>query len=457
MKIVTLGYYGSFSRYFKYLQKNISKLSKEIEYFNMSIYPSAHLYWKNQGERSVFLPKEIRKVRISNIDEIGEIYKRINIEDVMKYHLQLLGIKRDTCQYRKLKIVALKYIEYFDQVFKKHNFDIFICSGDSRMFVEIAILIAQRYNVKIFYFEQGPYDTTIIDEKGVNANSSFRNYLIKNEIDENKLEKFITREKSPKFYKNEYTYYALKILDLMYLSPPLKNIFPIELVAESSFINLAIRNLKRILSLKNKIKSKLEVPKKSILLILQVPYDVQMMFNSPLFNDFTEMVEEIHKSIPREYNLIVREHPLYIHNYDVKMYDYIKNNNILLINDLPLGEMIKQSEVIVVNNSTVGLEALVHYKPLVILGDSYYDSHEVGFKVNSKDDIVIKIKEAIENNIPKNRINKFLYNLFFEYLFEGHFQDKDLKSGDTIAQHILTRFYSGQISRIGSDGHECHK
>ena len=443
MKILTLAYYGTFSRYFRYLEKNICEINPKVSFFNVSIYPSAHLFWKENNEHSVFLPHEIRKIEVTDITEIGETYNNISIVNVMRYHLQLLKIKQNTPEYNYLKLNAIRYIEYFDNLFKTHKFDIFICSGDSRLFVEIAVIIAKKYNVKICFFEQGPYNTTIIDEQGVNANSSFRTSFLKDQKcnDDGSVEKFINRKKSPKFYKDNYKYYIYKILDLIYLSPPIKNIFPIDLITESNFTNLFIRNIKRTIFKKSKTDQTIEIPEKSILLILQVPYDVQMIYNSPLFSNFSEMVEIVHKSIPVGWNLIIREHPLFINSYDKDMYSYIKNNDILIINNMPLDEMIRKSEVVVVNNSTVGLEVLVHYKPLVILGDCYYDNHGVGYKVNSIDEIKIKIEEAIRSAVPRDKIDIFLYNLFFEYLFEGHFQDKNLKSGRKIAQFILSRFY----------------
>jgi capsular polysaccharide export protein len=439
MKILALTYYGTFARYFSYLEKSILELNSKADFFNVSIYPSAHIYWKKANLHSVLLMNKIRKIEVNRINDIGDYYKDVKIDNVINYHLNILKIERNSEAYYKLKMTAIKYIEYFESIFKQHNFDAFISSGDSRIYSEVPITIAKKYNVKVFYFEQGPYGTTIIDEKGVNANSSFRNIALKNICDRERVTHFINRKRPHKFYKNNYKYYVYKMLDFAFLSPPIKSFFPIELIAEKSFVKLLSRNVKRIINVKSSVNSQKKIPDKSILLILQVPYDVQMINNSPIFNNFYDMVKTLHMNVPTDYNLIVREHPLSIGNYEKRFYKYINENNILIINDIPLNEMINRSEVVVVNNSTTGLEVLTNYKPLVILGDSYYDSQGVAIKVNSSEEIKTKIEEAIVNKIPQHKIDIFLYNLFFEYLFEGHFQDKNLKSGSEIAKYILTK------------------
>ncbi|UNC93561.1 capsular polysaccharide export protein, LipB/KpsS family [Candidatus Contubernalis alkaliaceticus] len=453
MKIGTISYYGSFARYFHYLKKNVSRIYPEACFYNISIYPTAHIYWNSKKEHSVFLTSEVSKIKAENLNGISNTYKGINLNDVMSYHLKVLDIEKGSKEYAKLKDRTIRHIDYFDNLFATERFDILICSGDTRMFIEVAILLAHRYDVKVYFFEQGPYRTTIIDEQGVNVNSSFRTQNLVKKTDVERVSNFINREKNAQF-NPALKFYFYKLFDVLLLSPPLRSFFPLELIAERNYANFLWRNIRRFIKKNSSLGSTKEMPSKSILLILQVPYDAQMIYNSPHFSNFFQMVRVVNENIPSGYSLVVREHPLFKGSYEDDMYRYIAKHDIPIINDKPLSEMILQSDLVIVNNSTVGLEALSFYKPLVILGDSYYDSHGVGYKVNSPEEIKVKIKEALVNKVPQEQIDIFLYNLLFEYLYEGHFQDEVLKDGHKIALQILKDFFPSKIEKDACLTHE---
>ena len=45
----------------------------------------------------------------------------------------------------------------------------------------------------------------------------------------------------------------------------------------------------------------------------------------------------------------------------------------LYVHDLPMPEMLKHAKAVVTINSTAGLSALIHNKPLKVMGDALYD------------------------------------------------------------------------------------
>jgi capsular polysaccharide export protein len=447
MKILTTTFFKDFARYFNYLEDSLLNEDKNIEFFNISIYPCANYYWLKKGKHSILLPEIVSRMTIRNINEIldKDNYKNINLDEIIhfNYKSQLMYSFDNK---NKLKIQAIKYIEYFDKLFSNTDFDIFISSGDSRMLIEISVLFAKRYGVKVFYFEQGPFGTTMIDEKGVNCNISFMDIKsLPTNIDKDKLSNFINNyknNKKEKYWKYEKKtffdkFYDLKTFYWMYPCKIFTSLVPCDVQMGSSLIqNLLPIIKKKLINNKNTIINE-QIPDNAITFIMQVPVDAQLIDNSPLYKDFYTMLVDIHISIPKDYALVIREHPNYLGKYDEEIYKYISNHkNIQILNNISLHDTIENSELIILNNSTVGIEALTYYKTVLTLGNAYYNRKDITYNLTPKDNLSELIKDALSSPIKESDIDVFLYNFIFDYLFDGHFQDYELANASNIIYKI---------------------
>ncbi|ELB2841362.1 hypothetical protein QNE53_004724 [Vibrio alginolyticus] len=123
----------------------------------------------------------------------------------------------------------------------------------------------------------------------------------------------------------------------------------------------------------------------------------------------------------------MREHPLFKGQYDEELYFLVESShNVIISNNDRLDDAINSSELTIVNNSTVGLEALFLNSPLVVLGNSYYDNPKFVYKYNGNglDKLILKaISEPIDNLVVTERLN-YLFN---EHFIDGHFRDLDTK------------------------------
>lgn len=439
MKILTTTYFKDFARYFNYLEDQFNYFEKDLDCYNVSIYPCSYHYWKKHNKHSILLPKYVSKIIIKNIDDILDqnVYKKIDLEKIINFNYQS-QLMYEYDKKKELKTQAIKYIEFFDNLFKTTKFDLFISSGDSRMLVEISVLLAKRYGVKVYYFEQGPFGTTMIDKKGVNCNISFMDRKeLSSIIDESKLKKYIDNyknHKKEKYWKYEKRdiidkYYDLKTFYWMYPCKYLNSFVPIDTQMGSSFFSNIIPIFKNKFFQNKKNRTKEVFPDNTVTFIMQVPIDAQLIDNSPLYSDFLSMLKDIYKALPKGYGLVIREHPNYLNKYDERIYEYINSkDNIYLLNNVSLDETLKKSKLIILNNSTVGIEALTYYKTVLTLGDAYYNRKNVTYNLKSKSDLGILMQNALENPIDKNEINKFLYNFIFDYLIQGHFQDHEINN-----------------------------
>jgi capsular polysaccharide export protein len=346
-----------------------------------------------------------------------------DFEKTLIYHKAILGNKHTN---KLIKIIKM-YLSYYSYLLDSKKIDFIICSGDSRLFVETLIYCAKLRNIPVFYFEQGPFRTTMFDLNGVNANSSIRNQTVKSTLkgDFEQLIEFINAKKNKEKIKFTLLYKLQKFFDY---------IFQFTFIGKFLFIELFLEVKRK--NKKNIIRTYPKYSKTNILLILQVPTDIQLFKHSPLISNFIQMIQLTKKFLPLEYKLIVKEHPLYKGNYSTDLYDYIIENDILLLDDMSLKSALSLVDTVIVNNSISGLESILSLKKTIVLGNTYYDKNGVVLKVNSIKEYKNILSNLQNYSVNKEEMKKFCINLFNNYLFDGHFLDKDLSFIHSISEFI---------------------
>ncbi len=81
-------------------------------------------------------------------------------------------------------------------------------------------------------------------------------------------------------------------------------------------------------------------------------------------------------------------------------------------------DVIEKAECVLVVNSTVGFEALMHYKPVVNLATPYYAHPGVTRKVDDLRDLPRALQESIRNGADRDMIQRFVHR-FRQVAHEG--------------------------------------
>lgn len=225
-----------------------------------------------------------------------------------------------------------------------------------------------NYNIRTLYFEISNLPNSIIvDPEGVNAKSSIYNDL--NKLDKLELNENFDFESwfsSYKEYKskplpqaiNKNKYNAGFIIDYFWsISFGLK---------EFSIISKWRRLYKR--GKKEHIDSvTANLKEKYVFLPLQVSSDSQLILNSDYDNrDLIEIAIQRVKLVQCE--LYIKVHPA---ETDFKYLDRVYPDFVKIVSN-DTNELIINAHKIIVNNSTVGLEALIYNKKVEVLGRCYY-------------------------------------------------------------------------------------
>ncbi|WP_299112305.1 hypothetical protein [uncultured Winogradskyella sp.] len=427
MKVICLSTLDKFSRFYLDIERELKAKSKtNISLKVFSLYLSGFLYTLIRLKHSSWISVKAwilaqRKRKLySEIINSQNTYKNIKFNEYYVFHTALSS-KTST---KSLQLQTLAYIDVFDAIFTKEQPDYLISIGDSRLCIEIAIALAKSKKIKVYYIEQGPFNTTFFDDEGVNANISIRSKRssLNNSIKE------VTSEidSNTKKYNRSPIYRGLDIV--------LMSLF------ENSFVYPPDLKYSDLNSYRSKRSySKLEHIKKEqrALLILQVPLDVNMIYHSPNYKSHTEIIESVYSNLPKSLKLVVREHPLYVNKYEAPLYEFINKNNILIDNSTPLNSALESSKIIIVNNSTVGIEAILNYNTVVVLGNAFYDNQDICLKLKNKKELPTLLEKALDNIPNKTKIDTFENELYNSVLLKGSITDKTLQSSKAIANHLL--------------------
>jgi capsular polysaccharide export protein len=348
-------------------------------------------------------------------------YKGVSIEHCIRYHCQL----SDTTSVLDLKLQALAYIDLFEAIFYKNKPAFVICLGDTRMCTYVASTLARRMNIEVRFIEQGPFNRTFFDHLGVNANLSVRQTFDPKSTQVPTLKVNISKTE-PNYLRSPF----YRVCDILLFKLFQKRRFYPPDLKYTDVNSLLFRSRQnRQLSYENE--------NFRFLLICQLPRDVNSVVHSPHFSSTLELLKSAYKALPPKAVLVVREHPLYIGKYGTEFYDFMKEKGIKTENNIPLKTALNTSKVVIVNNSTVGFEAICHYKPTVVLGDAFYDHPSLCLKLKDKTDLNSLLTEALTYHPDKVAIDRFNAYLFKSSLIEGGIKERSLRASQTIAERLL--------------------
>lgn len=311
---------------------------------------------------------------------------------------------------------------FFEHILDQYQIDTVMLFGDCRPIHQIAHKIAAQRKLEIGVFEEGYIrpDFITLEKFGVNGYSQLsRNpdfYLSKPNLELS----------SPMPVSHPFWYMTCWSVLYYVASVLLKPIFrhykhhrPLTLREAWPWLRGTWR--KYYFAYKEKdIQSELTstLSGKFFLVALQVHNDAQIHVHS----DFDSVEAFIEKSIssfaqfaPEDTYLIIKHHPLDrgYHDYSSVIRDltkkYAVEQRVRYIHDQHLPTLLKNARGVILVNSTVGLSALHHRKPLMVCGTALYDMPGLSYQGSL---------DKFWNEAENYSINDKLYHHFQNYLIE---------------------------------------
>ena len=283
------------------------------------------------------------------------------------------------------------WVETLNELHEKHHFTDLIVYNDCRPYHKTAIKLFKKHNVKIHVFEEGylrPYWITY-EENGVNAYSNLPNY--REFYDKLDFDKEDYTYEDNKVFKGSF----LKRFIYTYIYYLYRGFF--EAYNFKNYIshrvplpqNEARRWLKRILTVKFK-NSKALIEQKNIirkkkpfyLLALQLCSDTQISEHSD-FKNMSEVLELVIKNFSRNSSkdqyLVVKTHPednglTKIFKNTIKIaQNYNVSDRVIFVDGGKMPCFLRNMRGMITINSTAGISALHHLKPVKCLGRAFYN------------------------------------------------------------------------------------
>jgi len=133
------------------------------------------------------------------------------------------------------------------------------------------------------------------------------------------------------------------------------------------------------------------------------------------------LVQVIAQSLPQGYKLYVKGHPgrEYLPISTVRFISKIPGVYLLDPDTNPY-DVTEHSQAVIIINSTVGFEALLYFKPVIVIGNWTLKGLGVTIDLDCLFDLRRAIKEAINTKVDKEKVKSVLFSLWSS-MYEGSF------------------------------------
>ena len=290
-------------------------------------------------------------------------------------------------EYRLFQQTPKEFPTWLKETWQDYDFDTIVCFGDCRPLHQAAKRWAQAKGVRFLAFEEGylrPHYITL-EQNGVNAYSSvpreaefYRNLPPMTMPDIEQI-----KPSSWKRVRHAITYY-LAGWRYRHDFPKYRHHKSFSPWYEARCWTRAAWRKKVYAFRQRNVLQQLQtdLDQRYFLAILQVYNDSQIRNHSP-YNDVRDYINEVmhsfaKKAPPTEF-LVIKHHPM---DRGHRLYGplirqlgkkYRINNRVIYVHDLPMPELLTHSKAVVTINSTAGISALIHNKPLKVMGRALYD------------------------------------------------------------------------------------
>lgn len=130
-----------------------------------------------------------------------------------------------------------------------------------------------------------------------------------------------------------------------------------------------------------------DIPDKSVFYAFQYQPEQSTLSQGIFYANQIALVENISKSLPLGYTLIVKEHPWGRGARPVWQYRHLAELYNIQFCDAPSKEIISTVDAVIVISGTVGFEALMLEKPTIVMGRTFFTHCDLFYRAGSVQDL----------------------------------------------------------------------
>lgn len=148
------------------------------------------------------------------------------------------------------------------------------------------------------------------------------------------------------------------------------------------------------------------IPPNSIFYALHYQPEQSTLAQAAFYVNQVALVENISKSLPLGYTLIVKEHPWGRGARPTWQYRHLENMYNIIFCDAPAKDIIQRVDAVITVTGNVAIEALVFDKPTIALGRTYFTHCELLYRVADVLDLPEVLKKILVDGDHAKRVNR---------------------------------------------------
>jgi len=396
----------------------------------------AHNFYAKKRISCTYLPDELNKYKLTkeqvkiSLEKFEKEYSIPSMNMILSWDVNHQQIKRE-----KALLSLAQHFYFWKNLLENNEID-FIIGGIERYVNTVPFYVSKNYKTKYFcrgitpliegnfvlnneifgymddltqYWEKNKERQLTDDEK-----SSAKDYI--NTVIVKKKGSYVGFAGESTINRENAQYFAKRLYQNLFIEK-LKNPYAQVIRISKKELNKAVR--------KNFEKFYYDTPKqtdKYFYYPLHIENDAQLIVRAPHFSNQYFLIEYLSKCIPFGYKLYVKSHPNNVGGMQIKQLKKLKklSNVVLIPPKTNSHDIIQNCSGIIAINSTVGLEGILHKKPVINLGKVFYDISGLTWKVKDLYELPVIIKKALEKNIVDDKKLLRFINAYLTIIRKGH-------------------------------------
>ncbi|MBI2725905.1 MAG: hypothetical protein HYX42_06615 [Polaromonas sp.] len=161
-----------------------------------------------------------------------------------------------------------------------------------------------------------------------------------------------------------------------------------------------------------------EIPRNSVFYALHFQPEQTTLAQGIWYANQVALVENLSKSMPLGFTLVVKEHPWGRGNRPAWQYKHMAGLYNVMFCDAPAKQIIQRVDAVIAVTGTVAMEALIFDKPAVVLGRTFFDFSDLLYLVRNVQDLPEVLAKILVDSDYKNQTNREerLHRFLISYL-----------------------------------------
>ena len=317
--------------------------------------------------------------------------------------------------FNELNLLVSKFL-YLESLILKNNYDIIFSDVSPEYEMEFGRIIGNKLNKIVLkeYLGAALGNTVILkcnnfgDFKWIEAQGDQKFDLKSTEVF---IENFVKFKKDP--YEKYFDSSPKTSLIKKIKSKSLSSLVFSPLILLKKFHNSTLIFFNKILK-KVLLYDKLNIQDEFLFFGFQLSIESTVTYKAFPYTNQIALIEMISRVLPYNHFLYVREHPHWPEYYSYKFLKTLKSfPNVKIISpEISIHDILSKSKGVITLNSTTGVEALMHGKPVLSFSSNLYQGyHSSAIKCSNLFELGEKLAELINTDVSQQETISYINRL----------------------------------------------